>query len=206
MLSNPLWRGTVADFGRRVREWLILPSPQGLMHLAIFLDAHAVAGDAALLAQVRRDLMALAHDGAEHGVDKTRGARLVRRACEVDRVVHHGRGRHAVQVEQLIDRQTQDDADLDVERLEGTTRERAADMVERALPAQRAQDDIGREGAVAVFREANEESGFGRRTAIRGSLIAALVGRAGTGPQRATRRRDTIGVSDATGGTSHPCG
>uniref|UniRef100_UPI0035A1777A DUF294 nucleotidyltransferase-like domain-containing protein n=1 Tax=Delftia acidovorans TaxID=80866 RepID=UPI0035A1777A len=25
MLSNPLWRGTVADFGRRVREWLILP-------------------------------------------------------------------------------------------------------------------------------------------------------------------------------------
>ncbi|WP_288898788.1 putative nucleotidyltransferase substrate binding domain-containing protein [uncultured Delftia sp.] len=62
MLSNPLWRGTVADFGRRVREWLILPSPQGLMHLAIFLDAHAVAGDAALLAQVRRDLMALALD------------------------------------------------------------------------------------------------------------------------------------------------
>ncbi|MDJ1115173.1 cytochrome bc1 complex Rieske iron-sulfur subunit [Microbacterium dauci] len=32
-----------------------------------------------------------------------------------------------------------------------------------------------REAAVNVFREANEESGFGRRTAIRGSLIAALV-------------------------------
>ncbi|GAB2691971.1 Rieske 2Fe-2S domain-containing protein [Microbacterium marinum] len=32
-----------------------------------------------------------------------------------------------------------------------------------------------REGAINVFREANEESGFGRRTAIRGSLIAALV-------------------------------
>jgi len=35
--------------------------------------------------------------------------------------------------------------------------------------------DTTREGAVAVFREANEEAGFGRRTAIRGSLIAALV-------------------------------
>ena len=35
--------------------------------------------------------------------------------------------------------------------------------------------DTTREGAVEAFREANEESGFGRRTAIRGSLIAALV-------------------------------
>jgi len=32
-----------------------------------------------------------------------------------------------------------------------------------------------REAAVDVFREANEESGFGRRTAIRGGLIAAVV-------------------------------
>ena len=32
-----------------------------------------------------------------------------------------------------------------------------------------------REAAVNVFREANEESGFGRRTAIRGGLIAAVV-------------------------------
>ncbi len=62
MLSNPQWRGTVASFGRQVREWLILPGPEGLMHLAIFLDAHAVAGDASLLATVRRDLMALALD------------------------------------------------------------------------------------------------------------------------------------------------
>lgn len=35
--------------------------------------------------------------------------------------------------------------------------------------------DTTREAAVQGFREANEESGFGRRTAIRGSLIAALV-------------------------------
>lgn len=35
--------------------------------------------------------------------------------------------------------------------------------------------DTTREAAVQAFRDANEESGFGRRTAIRGSLIAALV-------------------------------
>ncbi|PZU48312.1 MAG: ubiquinol-cytochrome C reductase [Microbacterium sp.] len=40
--------------------------------------------------------------------------------------------------------------------------------------ATRGRDET-REGAVQVFRDANEESGFGRRTAIRGSLIAALV-------------------------------
>ena len=62
-----------------VREWLILPSPQGLMHLAIFLDAHAVAGDAALLAQVRRDLMALALDS---------DAQVARFASAVDAFAH----------------------------------------------------------------------------------------------------------------------
>ncbi|CAB5715208.1 Predicted signal-transduction protein containing cAMP-binding and CBS domains [Delftia tsuruhatensis] len=62
MLSNPAWRGSASDFGRRVREWLVLPGPEGLMHLAIFLDAQAVAGDAALLAGVRQGLVALATD------------------------------------------------------------------------------------------------------------------------------------------------
>lgn len=62
MLNNTEWRGTVSDFGRRAREWLMMPSPDSLMRLAIFLDAHAVAGDAALLAQVRHKLQALATD------------------------------------------------------------------------------------------------------------------------------------------------
>ncbi|WP_280191307.1 putative nucleotidyltransferase substrate binding domain-containing protein [Delftia sp. PS-11] len=62
MLSNPEWRGSASDFARRVREWLILPGPEGLMRLAIFLDAHAVAGDAALLAGARQTLVALAID------------------------------------------------------------------------------------------------------------------------------------------------
>ena len=35
--------------------------------------------------------------------------------------------------------------------------------------------DATRAGAVAVFEAANEESGFGRRTVIRGGLFAALI-------------------------------
>lgn len=62
MLNNPEWRGSVSDFGRRAREWLLMPSADSLMRLAIFLDAHAVAGDAALLAGVRQQLQSLATD------------------------------------------------------------------------------------------------------------------------------------------------
>lgn len=62
MLSNPAWRGAVADFTQRVRQWLLLPEADSLMNLAIFLDARTVAGDCALLAQVRRGLMDLATD------------------------------------------------------------------------------------------------------------------------------------------------
>lgn len=62
MLSRPEWCMTASDFARRIREWLILPSPEGLMHLAIFFDAHAVCGDAALLKQLRRALLELTVD------------------------------------------------------------------------------------------------------------------------------------------------
>ncbi|CAJ0712697.1 CBS domain-containing protein [Ralstonia sp. GP73] len=62
MLSRPEWCMTASDFARRIREWLILPSPEGLMHLAIFFDAHAVCGDAALLKQLRRTLLELTID------------------------------------------------------------------------------------------------------------------------------------------------
>ena len=59
MLSNPAWRRGAADFSRTVRNWLLRPDPEGLMALAIFIDAHAVAGDAALLAGVRAEVDAL---------------------------------------------------------------------------------------------------------------------------------------------------
>ena len=53
MVSNPAWRQSTGAFGASVRRWLLRPDPEGLMALAIFIDAHAVAGDGALLAQVR---------------------------------------------------------------------------------------------------------------------------------------------------------
>jgi CBS domain-containing protein len=62
MLSRPEWCLNVSDFTRRIREWLILPSPEGLMNLAIFFDAHAVCGDASLLQQLRRTLLELTLD------------------------------------------------------------------------------------------------------------------------------------------------
>ena len=56
MVSNPMWRRTASDFATTVRNWLLRPDPQGLMALAIFIDAHAVAGDASLLAVVRAEV------------------------------------------------------------------------------------------------------------------------------------------------------
>ena len=62
MLSNPQWRHGAAEFGAMARRWLLMPTPEGLMSLAIFLDAHAVAGDAALLQQLRSGLSSLVAD------------------------------------------------------------------------------------------------------------------------------------------------
>ncbi len=56
MVSNPAWRRDTREFSAEVRRWLLRPEPEGLMALAIFIDAHAVAGDAALLAGVRAEV------------------------------------------------------------------------------------------------------------------------------------------------------
>lgn len=60
MVSNPAWRGNVTEFSQKVRQWLLLPDSDSLMYLAIFMDAHTVAGDARLLSEVRSSLFALA--------------------------------------------------------------------------------------------------------------------------------------------------
>lgn len=59
MVSNPAWRRRASDFSTVVRHWLLRPEPEGLMALAIFIDAHAVAGDPSLLAEVRATADAL---------------------------------------------------------------------------------------------------------------------------------------------------
>lgn len=62
MVSNPMWRKSATEFAQMVQQWLLMPDPDSLMNLAIFLDAHAVCGDANLLAQARQALMRLATD------------------------------------------------------------------------------------------------------------------------------------------------
>ena len=62
MLSNPDWRLSVGEFKHRVREWFIMPTPDRLMNLAIFMDSDAICGDAALLMQVRQSLMQFTTD------------------------------------------------------------------------------------------------------------------------------------------------
>jgi CBS domain-containing protein len=62
MVSNPQWCQNVTDFSQTVRLWWMTASPDSLMALAIFLDAHAVCGDTALLEQVRAAVFELAAD------------------------------------------------------------------------------------------------------------------------------------------------
>lgn len=62
MLSNATWRGTVQDFARRVRKWLVLPEADSLINLAVFMDAHAVCGDVELLASLRRQVFGMLAD------------------------------------------------------------------------------------------------------------------------------------------------
>ncbi len=61
MLTNPLWCQPLAAFKDTIRDWLYGPSGgggtlDGAMHLAIFFDAVAVAGDATLLHEARAHL------------------------------------------------------------------------------------------------------------------------------------------------------
>ncbi len=62
MVSNPMWRKSAYEFGQMVQKWLIMPDATSLMNLAIFLDAHAVCGDAHLLQDAQQVLQRLATD------------------------------------------------------------------------------------------------------------------------------------------------
>lgn len=62
MLSNPAWCRPATAFGQAVLGWLQAADAESLMALAIFVDAHAVAGDASLLGQVRARLDATVTD------------------------------------------------------------------------------------------------------------------------------------------------
>jgi CBS domain-containing protein len=54
MLTNPLWRAPLAEFRQHIRGWIYGADGEGPMHLAIFMDAVSVAGDASLLYQAKQ--------------------------------------------------------------------------------------------------------------------------------------------------------
>ncbi|SDL98873.1 CBS domain-containing protein [Franzmannia pantelleriensis] len=56
MVSNPEWVGSVSEWRERIARWAARRDGDSLMKLAIMLDAHAVAGQTALLDQVRDEL------------------------------------------------------------------------------------------------------------------------------------------------------
>jgi CBS domain-containing protein len=60
MVTNPLWCAPVARFRETVRGWVHSHDAEGPMHLAIFFDAAAVAGDASLLAEVQDHMIGVA--------------------------------------------------------------------------------------------------------------------------------------------------
>ncbi|TPE46840.1 putative nucleotidyltransferase substrate binding domain-containing protein [Amaricoccus solimangrovi] len=59
MVNRPLWRQPVGGFRAALRDWTHGSAPEGPMNLAIFLDAAAVAGDAALLDELETYLRGL---------------------------------------------------------------------------------------------------------------------------------------------------
>ncbi|RAH38804.1 putative nucleotidyltransferase substrate binding domain-containing protein [Halomonas sp. SL1] len=56
MVSNPDWVGTERQWKARIARWVEARDGDSLMKLAIMLDAHAVAGNPALLERVRETL------------------------------------------------------------------------------------------------------------------------------------------------------
>ena len=80
MLTNPLWRQSAGAFRETLRQWLYGELPDAPMHLAIFLDARAVAGDATLLQEARAHLQRIAS-----GSD----AQLARFAQAIDQFDEH---------------------------------------------------------------------------------------------------------------------
>ena len=53
MVNNPLWRGRLGDWDRRISDWVNDPEPQKVRYSSIFFDFTPLAGDAALALSLR---------------------------------------------------------------------------------------------------------------------------------------------------------
>jgi CBS domain-containing protein len=61
MVRNPVWSKTLDEFRHDFRCWLALSDETGVMNIAIFYDARAMAGDADLLRTAKQALIDLMH-------------------------------------------------------------------------------------------------------------------------------------------------
>jgi CBS domain-containing protein len=64
MVSNPFWAKPLAAFRDELRRWLLAPDETALMNVAILIDAAPVAGDFALLAELKAELFELSRGEA----------------------------------------------------------------------------------------------------------------------------------------------
>ncbi len=103
MVTNPQWRQHAGTFRETLRQWLYGELPEAPMHLAIFLDARAVAGDATLLHQARKHL---------HGIASGSDASLARFASAIDQFSEPSHW--WARITALRDR---DDATIDIKKL-----------------------------------------------------------------------------------------
>jgi hypothetical protein len=124
--------------------------------------------------------MALSDDASQHTVHESSGARLARQTGEVHRLVDGGRGRNAIEVQHLIQAETQDCDDLGVHLRQRAAGEMFDQEVEAALPAYRAGDDLHRQPTIALVVEIGAAAGECGR-----EIDVARV----DGPQDAERRR-----------------
>jgi hypothetical protein len=97
--------------------------------------------------------MSLSHRGAEYGIDETGRARLSRLSHEVYCIVNNGRGGDAVEVQKLIEAQSQDMDHIRVEFTEPPTRKMFDQIVDGALKAKRARDNFRRKRLVTLVDE-----------------------------------------------------
>ena len=65
-MNNSDWCMSESAFKAQVKSWVLNPNPDHLMYLAIFLDAHAVAGNQSLLKNVKDAVFQYSSDNQFH--------------------------------------------------------------------------------------------------------------------------------------------
>ncbi len=98
-------------------------------------------------------MIPLSADATQDGIHERRGTTFPDGPGEADGIVHRGRRRHPIEVEQLEDAEPKDVDDLGIEAGQRPARMLRDDAVEGGLPAQCAGDDLADERPIALVLE-----------------------------------------------------